>query len=296
MTSRYKISAIITSYKEPETIGRAIDAFLDQKEDLFEIIVTAPDYETLSVAKKYQKRGSKIKIIKDAGIGKPAAMNMVVKKAKGDILIFTDGDVYVSKNAVADIVSKFSNPSVGAVSGRPVSVDSKNKMLGFWAYVLTDIANEVRIDAVKNKEKFFCSGYLFGIRKNLFPKLDKELLSEDGYISLAVYKSRHTIEYCKEAEVYVKYPTTFSDWIKQKKRSAGGYNQIKKMTGVNLRSFGKESKGVLRILRYVTGIREFFWTALLVLARMYLWIKIYLDINIRKLDSRKIWQRVESTK
>ena len=51
-----KITVIITSFKEPKTIGRAIDAFLSQKtERKFDIVVSAPDEETLKVARIYSK-------------------------------------------------------------------------------------------------------------------------------------------------------------------------------------------------------------------------------------------------
>src|SRR3989344_4220778 len=47
------ISIVITSFKEPKTIGKAIEAILNQKiNDDYELIVAAPDDETLDVAKK----------------------------------------------------------------------------------------------------------------------------------------------------------------------------------------------------------------------------------------------------
>ena len=51
------ISVIITSFKEPKTIGRAIEGFLQQdlKRKKFELIVSSPDRETQEVVKKYQK-------------------------------------------------------------------------------------------------------------------------------------------------------------------------------------------------------------------------------------------------
>ena len=56
------ISIIITSYKEPRTIGKAIEAILSNNlpKD-YEILVTAPDKETLDSAKKYSLRNKKVK-------------------------------------------------------------------------------------------------------------------------------------------------------------------------------------------------------------------------------------------
>jgi cellulose synthase/poly-beta-1,6-N-acetylglucosamine synthase-like glycosyltransferase len=290
------ISVIITSYKEPTTIGKAIEAITSQEINNYELLVVAPDDETLDVAREHAKKNTAIKPVKDAGKGKPAALNLAVSKAKGEIIILTDGDVYLGKNSIKCLVEKFKDESVGAASGRPVSINSRNNKYGFWAYILTEIAHERRLRALQTRRRFFCSGYLFAIRKKLFPNLSEDLLSEDGFISHKVYKSGHIIAYCPDSVVYVKYPTNFSDWIIQKKRSAGGYNQIRKITGTEIRSFKKESFGVLQLFKYVSNLSEVIWLFELFIARAYLWFVIYRDINLKKKSHKEIWRRVSSTK
>lgn len=289
------ISIIITAYKEERTIGRAIEAILKNKPENFEILITAPDDETLEAARVFKKHKS-IKIFKDKGKGKPAALNFIVSKAKGNILVLTDGDVYLGENSLTPLLRPFKDKNIGAVTGNPVSVNSKKRMLGFWAYVLSNIADTRRLRAACLKRRFFCSGYLFAIRKNLFPKLPENLLSEDGFISHSVYGKKYKISYDPKAGVYVKYPTNFKDWIKQKKRSVGGYNQIKKLIGVEIRSFKKESLGGLELFKLFSNFKELIWLLILFLARIYLWIVVYRDINIRKKSHREVWLRVESTK
>jgi len=286
-----KISVIITSYREPKTIGKAINAVLNQNIPNLELLVVAPDDETLNAAKH-----KKVITIKDDGNGKSAALNFVIPKTKGDILILTDGDVYVDTKAISELIKPFSDPLVGAVSGNVISINSRNTMYGYWAYTLTNIANDMRLEKLNSSGKFFCTGYLFAIRKSLFPKLPTELLSEDGYISFKVYEKKKIIKYVPEAKVYVKYPDNFNDWIIQKKRSAGGYNQIKKLTNFEVRSFTSESSGAYKILKYISSIKEFFWMSFLFFARLYLWAIIYRDVNIKKKSQKEIWKRVESTK
>ncbi len=290
------VSVIITSYKEPATIGKAIESVLNNNIPNYEILITAPDKETLNVAKKYSKKNKKIKLFKDIGKGKPSALNLAVSKAKGNILILTDGDVYVGKESLNYLMNPIKNTKIGAVSGRPVSLNSKKTILGYWAYVLTETANKRRLLALKNKKRFFCSGYLFAIRKNLFSSLQEEILSEDGFISHNVYKKDFLIDYSPKSKVYVKYPSNLKDWIIQKKRSAGGYNQIKNLTGVEIRSFKKESLGGFGLLNYISSLKEFFWLVLLFFFRVYLWVLIYQDINIKKKSHKEIWKRIESTK
>ena len=290
------ISVIITAFKEPKTIGKAIEEIAKQRIPKSEILVLAPDKETLDSAKEAGKKISNVKIIKDSGEGKPSALNLAVEKARGDILILTDGDVYVGEGALVKLLEKFKDKKVGAVSGRPVSINSMNNKYGYWAEILTKTAHERRKEALKRKKRFFCSGYLFAIRKNLFPKLRKEILSEDGFISHYVYEKGYKIEYSEESRVFVKYPDNFKDWINQKKRSAGGYNQIKKISGAEMRSFKKESGGFFRVLKHAENLMQIIWTIELFIARVYLWALIYRDINLRRKSHKEIWVRIDSTK
>ncbi len=153
-----------------------------------------------------------------------------------------------------------------------------------------------RKKAQQLKKRFYCSGYLYAIRAGIIKKIPSETLSEDGFISHLIYSKGYKLDYVPEAEVYVKYPQSFKDWIIQKKRSAGGYNQIKLWTKIEMRSFLKESFGALQVFKYPQNLRELLYTFILIQARIYLWMLIFMDINIKKRKLKKVWLRVESTK
>jgi cellulose synthase/poly-beta-1,6-N-acetylglucosamine synthase-like glycosyltransferase len=288
-----KTSIIITSFKEPKTIGRAVKSIVPQLGKNDELIVIAPDKETLDAAKAASK---KVKTIQDAAKGKPAAMNLATEKAKGEILIWTDGDVYISEKSIDNLLDFFKQKDIGAVTGRPQSIDDKKTKFGYWGHVLADMAHEQRREASKKGKFFFCSGYLFAIRKELMPKLPEGLLSEDGYISYLVYKKGYKIAYTSYARAFITYPKNFKDWIIQKKRSVGGYNQIAKLLKIKIRSFGKESSNGWRLFKYVKSLTELVWLLELFVARLYLWTVIYVDVNLKKKRREELWTRVDSTK
>ena len=202
----------------------------------------------------------------------------------------------IAENSLDRMLEKFKDKNVGAVTGRPISLNNKNNKYGYWAFLLTEIAHLRRKTAIKKNKRFFCSGYLFAIRKSLFPNLPEELLSEDGYISHKVYEKGFKLAYSENSIVKVKYPTNFKDWIKQKKRSAGGYNQNKKLLGVEIRSFKKESLGFLEFFQLIKSPIHLVWLIELFIARIYLWVLIYKDINLKKKKRDELWQRVDSTK
>lgn len=49
------ISVIITAFKEPKTIGRSVETFAKQLAGKDELLVIAPDRETLAEAEKHKK-------------------------------------------------------------------------------------------------------------------------------------------------------------------------------------------------------------------------------------------------
>ena len=290
------ISVVIASYKEPRTIGKAIKILALQLTKADEIIVTAPDIETRNAARATHTNGIPLVILIDKGKGKPTALNHAVQKAKNPLLLLTDGDVHVSSNAVERLKQHSANARVGIVTGRVVATNTKKTMLGFWAYALSEAFHELRLKR-QQKEGVIATGYLYLIRKNLFPFIPEETLADDAYVSHHVLTTGHTIVYEPRAEVYVKYPTSLPDWLRQKKRTAGRVYQLAKRYHVSkLHSFMQEvSVGVL-VLKKINSLQEVFWLIGLFIFKLYVWARVFFDYRLWKRTFSKAWERVESTK
>ena len=154
------IDIIITSYKEPNSTVRAVKAFLKQKiKGNFKITVVDPFPEVGKFLKKKIKN-KKVEFFLDPGEGKSYALNLLFQekfsKNKDDIFILTDGDVYVSQNAVSEIIKKFKDKEIGCVTGKPVSIDPREKKYGYCAGMFFSGIDRVRKELSKNKEFFEC--------------------------------------------------------------------------------------------------------------------------------------------
>lgn len=222
------ISIVITSFKEPLTIGKAIDSFLKQKiKEKYEIIVSCPDKETTDVVKKYSKKFKQVKHFKDPGIGKMAALNLLFKKIKkSSILIFTDGDVYVSNSSVNIILDAFRDKQVGCVAGRPVPLNDKNIMFGYWAHLLLFGAHIARLTRSNEENYFTCSGYLFAFRNGVVKEIPTNV-PEDAIIPFMFLVEGYKIKYLPEAQVFVKYPDNFKDWLNQRVRTIKAHENVR---------------------------------------------------------------------
>ncbi len=260
-----------------------------------EILVICPDDVTASVASTFRQ----VRVLRDQGHGKPAALNLGLSAATGDIVVMTDGDVYVGPGALAALLEPFADPTVGAVSGRPISISPRNTMLGYWSHLLADAgAHEERLRRDRKGIFLVCSGYLYAIRQGIIPAIPEDALAEDAVISHMIAERGYQIRYAPAAAVFVKYPQTYQDWLKQKVRSGGGYVQpIIAASPLRMRSFRHEVvAGTWRALTYARTLREWCWTWLLFAARLHLWLLILLRVRLQRQRLAELWQRVESTK
>jgi len=294
------ISIIITAFKEPQTIGKAIESFINQKiKDSYELIVTAPDKETLLIAKKYADKNHKIKLYKDSGKGKSYALNLLLKKVKGDIIILTDGDVYVSENSVNEIMDKFKDKDVGCVTGRPVSIEDKSTKYGYWANFLFDSAHNLRKNLKQQNQFLECSGYLWAFRNNIIESFPTDV-AEDSIVPYFFAEKDYKIDYAENAEVYVKNVDNWKEWISQKIRTSRAHETMDKYADTNsiprTKTFFNEAKGIINLFIYPKSFKEFYWTIQLLFARLYMWFKVFSLVYIKKDYHKDDWERVESTK
>jgi cellulose synthase/poly-beta-1,6-N-acetylglucosamine synthase-like glycosyltransferase len=293
------ISVVITAFREAETIGRAIDAFLGQLPADSELIVVSPDPETTAVVDRYSSEHVRVRHVRDPQQGKPTALNLGLRAARGELVVLSDGDVWVAEDALAPLVAPFADPQTGAVTGRPVSTSPRDTVLGYWSHLLTDAgAHEMRLARAHAHDFLVCSGYLCAIRAGLIDDVPQDALAEDAVISHRIAQLGYRIQYAPQARVFVKYPSTYGDWLRQRVRSAGGYAQdYVRSSPYRMRSPWLELvKGAPRALGYPRTAREFLWTLLLFAARLHLWLLVFVNVRILRRPLRVLWQRVESTK
>lgn len=292
------LTILMTAYREAATVGRAIEAFLPQLPADAELLVVCPDVETAAVVQAYAARHSQIRHIADPQQGKPAALNVGLQAAQGDIVVFSDGDVVVAEDALAPLLAPFADRDVGAVSGRPISLNPRHTLPGYWSQLLTDSAHQVRLARDQAGDFLICSGYLFAGRRALIGRIPEDALAEDAVISHRIGELGYRIRYAPSARVFVKYPTTYQDWLRQKVRSAGGYAQdYVRHSPLQMRSAVLEARtGTSLALRYPRTLRELWWTLLLFAARLHLWLLVFVNVRLRHRPLSELWQRVETTK
>ena len=131
------VTVIITAYNEEKRIREKIENTLQLKypRDLIQILVASDGStdETNSIVQEYGKLG--VGLVDVTRGGKENAQKEAVKRACGDILVFSDVATKLGSDSLAQIVSNFADPSVGCVSSEDRIQQQDGQVAGEGLYV-----------------------------------------------------------------------------------------------------------------------------------------------------------------
>ena len=120
------VSIIIPTYNRAEMLRVTVESFLaqDYPNDCFEIIIVDNNStdSTRMVAEKYSGRTDPVvSYLFERRQGVHYARNSAAKKARGDILYFTDDDMVAEPSLIAELVKVFDlDPHIGSATGKIV--------------------------------------------------------------------------------------------------------------------------------------------------------------------------------
>ena len=97
-----KISVIISTYNEPRWLDLCLTSYINQTYKNFEIIIAddGSTEETKNVIKQYKSLVAKHIWHEDKGFRKTRILNKAICAARGDYLLFTDGDCIANSNLI----------------------------------------------------------------------------------------------------------------------------------------------------------------------------------------------------
>jgi cellulose synthase/poly-beta-1,6-N-acetylglucosamine synthase-like glycosyltransferase len=276
--------AIVTSYKEPKATVRAVKILLSQlgKSDKLTVVDPFPEVEEYLFKEIKDKR---VDFFLDPGEGKGYALNLLFQERgtgkKDDVWVLTDGDVYVKDNAIEEIKKGFKDKKIGCVTCRPIALDKDKSKFEYWSWVAFQGIDKTRTRLSKEKKFFECTGYLFAIRQGVINDFPIET-SEDSIIPYLFWKKGYKIKYARDAEVYVKNPNNWKDYLNQKVRNIKAHENLDKIAKnmPRTKSFMNEVKeGALFAIMQPKSLKELIWVIEFYFARLWIYINAFGELK-----------------
>ena len=132
------LSLIITAHNEEERIHEKLEnsLLIDYPDNFFEIIVASDcsTDSTDSIAESFGDRGVRL-VRADDRKGKEYAQLCAIRKASGDILVFSDVSTHIPADALRILALQFNDPRIGALSSEDRFVSKDGRVVGEGAYV-----------------------------------------------------------------------------------------------------------------------------------------------------------------
>lgn len=222
----------IPTYNEEKVIKRAIWSVLGQisKDDEVIVVASGCTDRTAERVREIMKNDKRVKlIIEKERRGKASAINLIIKNAKSDIIVQTDGDVEVEYGAIKKLLKHFRNKEVGAVTGNPVPIIPKSNIFYDWTKMSYRKIAEIRESEMKRKTyHIHLSGYLLAFRKKALKEVPFAKGAVDAWMGKIIQDNGYRLAYEPWARVYVRAPSTIKDFVAQKARVRAGFYSMPK--------------------------------------------------------------------
>lgn len=150
--------------------------------------------------------------------GKASGMRLMVERAKGEICIFTDANVLLEPEAVARLLSYFSDPHVGGVCGTLHYINGEGEGAtarvggAYWRLEEKIKKLESRSGSVMGAD-----GSIFAMRRSLYPRVPAHLL-DDMIASFHVLLAGQRLVSADDVIAFEKSATVLKDELRRKRR------------------------------------------------------------------------------
>lgn len=224
------VTLVIPAYREAAVLYNKLENTFSQQypaAQLNVLVVTDdPDDGTLQILEQFPQ----VQVLTSADRqGKAAALNRAVQAVQTPIVIFTDADSLLNKEAVQKLVQHFEDVTVGGVGGEK-KIGAGQSPVGraeglYWQYE----AVMKKLDA--DFYTVLAAGELLAMRTPLYPMLDANLILDDLYLSMHIGMQGYTVAY--EPGAYATEAPTISlrEEAKRKTRiAAGAFQAIEKLS------------------------------------------------------------------
>jgi len=235
------LSVIVAAYNEEAVIRDKVINCLefDYPKDKFELIVVCDGStdKTFEIV-KYFFHMSVVALHDVNRLGKSMALNRAVSHASGDIILFTDANTIIDSHGPKTLVARFSDESVGGVSGKKeITLDKKRMIISkgdkaYWNFESLLKYHEGRLGSIPTGD-----GEIFAIRRILYKPLDQRIVNDDLAITLEIVKQGFRVVYEPTVKSFERSSVNLKDDYNVKARMVFGSWQIFKYYGGFLRPF-----------------------------------------------------------
>lgn len=149
-------------------------------------IVAFDDGSSDATAALIEAQGDLVTLLRGPGrSGKAHGMKRLAARARGDVLIFTDANVLLDEEAIANLLARYADPDVGGVLGSLHYLGEGESATASVGSLYWRIEERLKDEESRTGNVLGADGSIFSIRRSLYPEFPDSVL-DDLTVSMAV--------------------------------------------------------------------------------------------------------------
>jgi len=198
-----RVTVVIAAYNEASHIEATVRNKLDQDypRGLLDVMVVsdASTDGTDEVLMRLAQQDPRIAFFRqEPRAGKTAALNSMLQRAQGEIIVFADANSMYRPDTVRRLVAPFADPGVGYASGRMLYVDPQGSLVGDGCTAYMRYENALRTLESAVGSVVGVDGGVDAIRRSLYRSMRPDQLP-DFVLPLAVVEQGRRVVYAPRA-------------------------------------------------------------------------------------------------
>ena len=208
------VTVVISAYDEVSHIEATVRNKLAQQypQELLDVIVAsdASTDGTDELLDRLARENSRVTFIRqETRGGKTAALNRLVERSRGEIIVFADANSMYRPDAIRKLVEAFGDPEVGYATGRMLYVDPQGSLVGDGCTAYMQYENVLRGFETGVGSIVGVDGGVDAVRRELYQSMRSDQLP-DLVLPLTVVEQRYRVVFVPEAVVEENTLTTQS--------------------------------------------------------------------------------------
>jgi cellulose synthase/poly-beta-1,6-N-acetylglucosamine synthase-like glycosyltransferase len=229
---RTTVSVLLAVYNGEAFIARKLDNLLalDYPAELLDIVVVSDGStdSTDAIVESYSDRS--VRLVRAPHAGKAAALNLAMKHATGELLLFADVRQAFDLEALQHLVANFADKTVGAVTGelRFVHSDRVGEAADidvYWRYEVWARQQHSLIDSI-----FSATGCIYVMRRSLARPIPPDTLIDDAVIPLQAFFDGYRVVLDSEALAFDYGVISGGEFRRKLRTLAGVWQTFSRMT------------------------------------------------------------------
>ncbi len=178
---------------------------------------------TGAIAREFVPRGVRL-IDRPERRGKVRNLNEVVGGLREEVVALSDANVIYDKQAIRRLVTRFSDPKVGCVSGKVILTGTTGDLMqGEESYYSVEWFLQEKGSAIYS----MCGadGAMYAFRRRLFVECPNDTLIEDFVLPMSITRKGYRAVFEPEAKAWEQGPASIHEEFRRKVRIAAGAAQ-----------------------------------------------------------------------